>query len=263
MADPSLGADARSRLIRADIRLGIGLVGWVFGAFVSAVFAVVLAGILGYDLFTPTGVGSDIGRVAGQFHQDLPFENPAIPIQWTFAFNVPQWIALIGVPMFLASLAGATIAGAFGFRVRLADLNSLLLGVVMQVVVLYLLYLVYFEVFGEADVGEPARRLAATANGWGVVAFVVMVVVVAPIAEELFFRGLVFGALRELVPDWVAVGVSAAIFAAVHFQLVQFIGLFVLGVVLAVQTQRSDRLGPAIMTHAGFNAVTALSLVLL
>ena len=49
---------------------------------------------------------------------------------------------------------------------------------------------------------------------------------------------------------------SSAVFAAVHFQALQFAGLFVFGLVAALLTVRSGRLGPAIWAHIGFNLTT-------
>jgi membrane protease YdiL (CAAX protease family) len=49
---------------------------------------------------------------------------------------------------------------------------------------------------------------------------------------------------------------SAAVFALLHFQALQFPGLFVFGVVLASLTLALGRLGPAVWAHMAFNAST-------
>ncbi len=81
-------------------------------------------------------------------------------------------------------------------------------------------------------------------------------VVVAPVAEELFFRGVVYNAwLRERGPQVAIVG-SAALFAAIHASLYSLVPIFVLGLALAL-LYRSTRSLPASMAmHAGFNAIS-------
>jgi membrane protease YdiL (CAAX protease family) len=85
----------------------------------------------------------------------------------------------------------------------------------------------------------------------------------APLVEELFFRGLLFRALlgRAPVPVPVAVVVSALLFALAHFEAVQFAGLAVFGVVLALLAWRTGRLMPGIGAHAAFNLAAVVSVV--
>jgi membrane protease YdiL (CAAX protease family) len=95
--------------------------------------------------------------------------------------------------------------------------------------------------------------------------------VLAPIAEELFFRGLLYGAIRKrgdfLRSDrktiWFSIIVSSAIFSAIHFQLLLFPALFVVGIIFAWIYEKYQRLAPAIWAHIGFNATTLLSLLVL
>ena len=86
-------------------------------------------------------------------------------------------------------------------------------------------------------------------------------VVVAPIAEELFFRGVVYNAWERERGTRVAVYGSALLFAAIH-GAVLFVPVLFLGIVLA-QLYRVTRSLPATMAvHAGFNAIS-LTLALL
>jgi membrane protease YdiL (CAAX protease family) len=86
----------------------------------------------------------------------------------------------------------------------------------------------------------------------------VAVVIVAPVAEELFFRGVVYNAWeRERGPRAALLG-SAALFAAIHASLFALLPIFALGVALAL-VYRSTRSLPAVMTmHAGFNAISVV-----
>lgn len=85
---------------------------------------------------------------------------------------------------------------------------------------------------------------------------VVAVVVVAPIAEELFFRGVVYNAWEREYGARVAVLGSAALFAAIHASLFLIVPIFVLGVALALVYRSTRSLPATILMHAGFNAIT-------
>ena len=56
--------------------------------------------------------------------------------------------------------------------------------------------------------------------------------------------------------------ISSAVFAAIHFQPLQFPGLMVFGLVAGTLVARTGRAGPAVWAHIGFNSTAALSLYL-
>jgi hypothetical protein len=81
--------------------------------------------------------------------------------------------------------------------------------------------------------------------------------VAAPVAEELFFRGLVHGALRRFgVP--IATVASSGFFAAVHFVPAAIPVLFAVGVALALLYERTGSLIPGILVHACINSLATL-----
>ncbi len=97
-------------------------------------------------------------------------------------------------------------------------------------------------------------RQASTA--WVVVVFVV-ITVLAPIGEELFFRGLVQSLLRKhLGGPWPAILATSVLFAAVHVPIYKDMpALFLLSVALGYNYERTGRLFSPIFMHAIFNAV--------
>ncbi len=88
---------------------------------------------------------------------------------------------------------------------------------------------------------------------------VLIITFLAPIIEEVFFRGFVFQTLLAKCPRWVAFVVSATIFAAFHFEFQVFIPLFVLGLILNWIFFKSKSLYPGIAFHI-INNVIALGL---
>ena len=84
----------------------------------------------------------------------------------------------------------------------------------------------------------------------------VAIVIFAPIAEELIFRGIVFNdCLREAGRTWAYVG-SAALFAAIHLSLESLLPIFLLGLARAWVYQRTGSLLAPITMHATVNGIS-------
>lgn len=164
----------------------------------------------------------------------------------------------------VAARKGRGLVAEFALRFRWWDVPlGFVAGPVVQLGVV-LLYLPFSGLLDREELGEPARQLARTADDTvGVIALAVVVVLCAPLVEELFFRGLLLGALRKRgLSDWPAVLVSSAVFGVAHFQPLQLPALFAFGVVSAWLVLRTGRLGPSIFMHMSFNGITMLALYL-
>ena len=126
------------------------------------------------------------------------------------------------------------------------------------------LAIVITNVFGESPPGvQEQLGLEDEAIGAVELTWLLLVsVLLAPLAEELLFRGLLFDALRRRWPFWpVAVG-TGVLFAATHLSLLTIPALTVLGVGLAWLKERYASLYPPILLHAINNAVAMRLLVL-
>jgi membrane protease YdiL (CAAX protease family) len=91
---------------------------------------------------------------------------------------------------------------------------------------------------------------------------VVLVVVIAPLAEEMIFRGVVLSGVMRRVGPVPGILVTAAVFAAVHLDLWRFVPLAFLGIVLGYLAWQSRSVWPAVVAHAlvnGFAYVVALA----
>jgi uncharacterized protein len=99
---------------------------------------------------------------------------------------------------------------------------------------------------------NPAVSLVKRYAPWFLILYVV---VLAPLIEELFFRGFVFAGLRQRYRRPTAALLSATLFALLHLQWTRFVPLAVLGVLLATLYERSNSLWPPIVTHALVNLV--------
>ena len=172
------------------------------------------------------------------------------------------WLGLLGAPLVASRRKGAGDLGTdFGFSARWTDaLVGLPIGVVCQLLLVPLIYLPLQQFISKHDLEEPVRRVTDSAHGGGYIALTIVVVVGAPIVEELFFRGLVLRSLQRRFGDaWAVVG-SAVLFGLAHFEPLQLPALVSLGVILGVMAVSTKRLGPSIFAHAGFNLVTMIAL---
>lgn len=87
-----------------------------------------------------------------------------------------------------------------------------------------------------------------------VLAFVTLVII-APIAEELLFRGYLYGQLKRVVPMWAAVVITSGLFGAIHGSWNVALDTFALGVVLCVLREISGTIYPAIFLHMLKNGI--------
>ena len=106
--------------------------------------------------------------------------------------------------------------------------------------------------------GEEVMKIFTSLNSpiW----FMLAAVIVAPVVEEMFFRGFLFQGFRQRY-GWVAASMlSSAIFAAAHLDPVSLIPTFILGVVFSYVYHRSNSVWPGIILHFSVNAfgVTAI-----
>lgn len=163
------------------------------------------------------------------------------------------WLGLIGGSVLCARQLGTgSVGDDFGLRARPEDIPiGVLAGLALQLIAVPLVSWPV-ERLTDVDVEAPARELFdAPGPRWLLVA---LIVVGAPIVEELFFRGFLLRSLARRLDDVIAIAVGSAMFAATHFQLAQFPGLFIVGITFAALAYGSGRLGPAIVAHITFNA---------
>ena len=83
-------------------------------------------------------------------------------------------------------------------------------------------------------------------------------VIVAPVVEEIFFRGFVFPGLRNKWGWKVALVGSAALFALVHIIPTSYLPIFLLGAIFAYLYQISGSIWPGILLHTTVNSLAVI-----
>ena len=160
-----------------------------------------------------------------------------------------------------------------GFNIVGSDTLYLGLGLLLQLALAVLFLPLTTLLFPE---GDSAQQVGTALSGLETtparVAAVLTAVVVAPVTEELTFRGVLLKAFHQRGRRTIMV-LTSLVFAAFHMlgldpeRLLQAAAvvlpqLFLVGLVLAWITLRTGRLGPAIFIHSGFNLLAALVLLL-
>ena len=98
-------------------------------------------------------------------------------------------------------------------------------------------------------------------NGIGITFFAIIAVLVAPIAEESFFRGFMFAGIRKRIGFPGAAIISAAIFAIAHLSTESLVPIFLLGLMLAWLYHKTKSVWPCIIVHAAYNSIGVISMI--
>lgn len=161
------------------------------------------------------------------------------------------WLALRG------RLVGA-LTPARGVRPR--DLAVGLGGGLAGFVVLLIGLGLLFQFVG-VDPPEQQALSDVVAGGWEALLAVATAVLLAPVLEEVVFRGALHQGLRHRTGFWPATLLSSGVFAAVHLEVVMsspvfLVQLFLLGVLFAWLLERTGNLAAPIVAHLVFNAIS-------
>lgn len=108
------------------------------------------------------------------------------------------------------------------------------------------------DIFGGVRAGPPAAA-----------AVFLIVVIVAPLCEEIVYRGLLWGAVLRLgAPRWVAFGVTTMVFALAHFEFTRAPLLLVASIPIALARLYTGRLLAGIVAHQVNNLLPGVVLLL-
>jgi uncharacterized protein len=122
-------------------------------------------------------------------------------------------------------------------------------------------FLAVYSVAVQPDVEQSvAEDLGAEESTIGLVAAGFMIICIAPFAEEFFFRGFFYGALRTRFSVAVAATIDGAVFGVIHFEggfdgLLIVAPLAVLGVVFCLVYEQTRSLYPVIALHSINNSI--------
>lgn len=159
-----------------------------------------------------------------------------------------------------------------GLEIEPSDGIFLFLGAGLQIGLSLLVVPIVERLEFEGSAQEITDSITPDASAVSQIILVLLVALVAPVTEELMFRGVLYQLLEQRRNFRVAVFGSALVFSSFHIiglstqnfllaALITLPQLFVVGAVLANTSRRRGRLGPAVFIHAGFNLVAILAVL--
>ena len=191
-----------------------------------------------------------IGAVAGADFQDPP---PAVSISAT----VVQDLSFIGAALLFARIAGTARPEQFGLR-RTSFWRAV--GwIAVTFMGFYLVTLVWVSILGaDANDSKLPEELGVDDSTVAMLAVAFLVSVVAPVAEEFFFRGFFFTALRAWKGLWPAAIITGLVFGGIHLGSAEAVFLAPLaffGFALCLLYHRTGSLYPCIALHCLNNSL--------
>lgn len=109
---------------------------------------------------------------------------------------------------------------------------------------------------------QAVADLILNARGWEQIASLLLLVgVIAPVSEELLFRGFIYPVLRSRIGVSWGITATACLFGLMHFDLVRFVPLAIGGACLNIFCEKSNSIYPAIAAHSMWNTVMALIVI--
>lgn len=179
-------------------------------------------------------------------------------------------LMLVALVLIVARMAFARGLKGLGLRVRtipqdLAHAFLTLLGVwplVAAAMSLTILVLKAFDESFEVPQHEALQVITQSSSAPLQTLMIVLAVVVAPLIEELLFRGLFQTMIRSYVGrPWPAIVIASILFAVIHQDTEHWPALFVLALGLGYSYERSGSLLRAIFMHAMFNGISIVSIL--
>jgi uncharacterized protein len=246
---------------RPPVTTGDGSV-WFFmavgGFFVGQLLSIVILNVIA----ALNGHLSDLTVLAAE----------TVPPAWVVIGGlVGLWIGFLGAVVLTSRWRGTgSVVSDMGLRFgRWDPLIGLGAGVGGQFILLPLLYLPWEHVDPKLsqELAEPAKHLTGGFPGVDLAVIAVLTVLVVPVVEELFFRGLVLrGCIRLfrgaglVLGPVLAVTTTGILFGLAHGELLELLGLGAFGIVLSAMAYKFQRLGPGIFAHATFNLAAIIDI---
>ncbi len=157
---------------------------------------------------------------------------------------------------------------AFGFSARDTGRAMLLgllgaaaflpVGLMLQALSMEVMHRLHPDV--PVPVQEAVQMLQNTDTWESRAYFILFSIVIAPVAEEILFRGILYPAVKQAGFPRTALWGTAVLFAAIHWNVPIFLPLLALGLALALLYELTNNLLASITAHGVFNAINIVVL---
>ena len=201
-----------------------------------------------------------VGAIASAGGSSLSHPTPAISLIGDVLFD----LAFVGSAIFFSGVRGRPGPAPFGFR-RISP-GKAIVGLIVTAIGYYVVTAIYATVFHLHGSDKLPKELGISKSTAALVGATVFVCVIAPIAEEFFFRGFLFGTLRRMriaiagrdIGTWVAAAITGLLFGLAHTGSASsqyLIPLGLLGFALCLLRWWSGSLYPCMALHSINNSL--------
>ncbi|GAB4526857.1 MAG: hypothetical protein Kow0063_01530 [Anaerolineae bacterium] len=160
---------------------------------------------------------------------------------------------LLLVPVWLLAVRKYRVGwGTLGLRSFKGEMLVLGCGLMLLSLAFNFVYALLLGLFGQRIQPDLVPVFEQLSSPWFLL---IGGAIVAPIVEEIFFRGFVFAGLCPRYGWQRAALISSALFALIHFVPTSVIPIFILGCIFAYLYHRSGSIWPAVLMHAATNAL--------
>ena len=168
-------------------------------------------------------------------------------------------LVLGGIAIGFASQTSALGAGGVLQRLGLRPFRPSGLALAAAVYVAYILFVaMVYSPFVQPEQQDITEELGVDQTTLAAILGGILIIVFAPVSEEMFFRGFVYGALRTRMGLWPAAAISAVVFGLPHVTSADLSivpPLVIFGLLLAWLYEYTGSLGPPIALHMINNAI--------
>ncbi len=119
-------------------------------------------------------------------------------------------------------------------------------------------YMDWMESLGVETVQDSVKFLKTSDDPQVLALMIVTAIVVAPICEEIVFRGYFYPVMKKFAGAWIAAACSALVFASAHGNLTATLPLFIFGGVLVFLYEKTGSIWAPIAAHCCFNSATVI-----
>lgn len=212
-----------------------------------------------------------VAGIAGAFVVTFVFAIAGIdalePVPFAAVFAAQFGASMMAVWRLSHTRGTGSLATDVGLVIRGRDWWGVPAGFALQIGVALLTFPIIYLVFGDDPPQQGVSDVAGSATSTAEqLLTLISLAVLAPIVEEIIYRGILLAAIRRRFGPWPSILISAAIFGGIHavldFNAIAAVpGLFLLGVVLAWVALRRGNLSLPIALHSGVNLLAGIFIV--
>jgi membrane protease YdiL (CAAX protease family) len=108
---------------------------------------------------------------------------------------------------------------------------------------------------------DTINKILSDPSGALFVSVIVAVCIIAPIVEEIIFRGILWRVSEKLISSNFAWAATSILFALAHLDLIHIIAVFPLGVLFGYLRKRTNSIVAPMLAHALHNTISILTVI--